>query len=235
MKCDEGRPSCFWCYKVGQPCVYPQSTNQEHTSNSMLVTRRSLLPIASKPQTLKLNLVPGTEKAKKIFELYVVKISDMLVGSFDGEFWTRVVIQRSFAEPAVWHSVAAMTMLAELRLKERTSRMITAETIELHDTAMINYSKAIRFSSLTIASMTHERRESLLIASLIFCLIELILVDLDKAMLHLDAGARLLQDWKKDSLIAQPHQRHAIESFLKPEFEYMRMLPSAHIVGFTQC
>lgn len=186
-------------------------------------TRRRILPNTFRPQTLRLNLVPGREKGKRTFELYVVEISDMLVGSFDGEFWTRILVQRSCAEPAVWHSLLALTMLAELRLKERTTRGVISEASELQHTAMTHYNRSVQLSSSMASALSHEKVESLIINSLIFALIELTLVDIEKASLHLTGGARLIEAWLAENSAPQPHQRYLFDAFLKPMFDYMGM------------
>ena len=224
MKCDEKKPSCSWCTRAGKTCHYATQKIDNAPENAQNIARRSLLPYVSQPQTLKLNLVPGSGKEKRSFEFYVSELGDMLAGSFDAEFWKQIIVQRSCTVPALWHSLVSLSMFTELRDRGMVASLDTSDPTQSRSAAIQHYNKALRLSSSSIASKDSIEIEGVIINSIVFTLIELVLVDVSKASLHLSSGGKLLEIWRRENPVPQPHQKRMFEDFLIPIFDYMGKL-----------
>lgn len=220
VKCDEQKPYCSWCTKIGKQCVYPVNPT-DNVDHKQVTRQRLLLPQVAGARLLKLNLVPGSGMEKRSFEFYVVELGDMLTSSFDIAFWKGILIQRSCSEPALWHSLVSLSMFSELRNKDVNG--VRAKTTDRSDNlALWHYNKAIQLSTQSVTANDPSASDILLVNSILFTLIELVQVDVARASVHLSSGFRLLERSKAEQQKVQPYQKDFLQELLVPMFSHMR-------------
>lgn len=211
------KPICGWCAKAGKECEYelPKAASKASHGREIML-RRPLQPKATTISHLSLNLVPGSGKEKRSFEFYVSELGPMLSGSFDIEFWNQLLIQRSCAEPAIWHSVISLSMLHE----HATLNSDASSATEVRTSALQHYNKAVgSLNRHTTDAQLHF--ENLVIACTMFACIEVLLQDPEKAGIHMTSGMKMVQDWKLKSSSAPPYQKKFMEGLMEPIFDDM--------------
>src|SRR4051812_17128273 len=114
VKCDEGRPACYRCVSTGRTCdgygIWGGggTTNSHHKPFTPPDT-----PLDQK-QTAQCTIVAGpltpSPDAKDYFDWFKCRTALKLPGTFRASgFWTTLLFQASFSEPAVLHAVLALS------------------------------------------------------------------------------------------------------------------------------
>ncbi|KAI0379043.1 hypothetical protein F5Y04DRAFT_290737 [Hypomontagnella monticulosa] len=181
VKCDEGKPRCQRCISTGRKCdgyVTPASS----TSLSWHRPRQ---------------LFPNIDDAQERRALeFFIKAAPSLSGPTDPYFWTHLVVQFSTFEPAVRHSVVAISSLYEQIQNDPDS----VHPLVDNRLALGHYNSAIR----RLKSMENE--PLVLLVCVLFVCIEFLLRNREAAISHCNHAVRILENveacypWTKEYL-----------------------------------
>lgn len=144
----------------------------------------------------------------------------MLSGNCDHEFWTRILTQTSCVDPAVWHSVMAVSMLQQHSI----SRSPEADGKDLLYHSLQHYNKAVELLTKPILD-ARVRSETLIIACAVFVCIEVMLGDIESSRKHIFSGVQMINDWKQQRFRAPSYQRGLMEGHMEPIFDNMGSSP----------
>lgn len=187
MKCDQGRPSCYKCTSTGRTCdgygIWGGGGNPRGAVGELAAAKCVQLP-CQQPQTIRPRLSPSsfpnlqqTSAARALcyFQRYTtVKFS----GLFESQFWSKLVLQACFSEPAAFHAATALGATHQndftLSMQEQNKSMMHLRR------KMRNKDK----NSLDIA----------LITCLLYVCLELMKGDLKAGQVHLHNGRAILQE-----------------------------------------
>ncbi|KAI1134570.1 hypothetical protein F5Y05DRAFT_397527 [Hypoxylon sp. FL0543] len=169
VKCDEGKPSCQRCVSTGRECdgyaVPP--------SSSALSWHR--------PRHLFPNVDDASER--RALQFFCQAAGPSLSGPMDPYFWTHLVMQFSTFEPAVRHSVVAISSLYEqIQSNQKSVRLLADNSLAIH-----HYNSAIQ-------ELKSKKNEPLvLLVCILFICVEFLLGDRKAAIQHCKHGVLLLE------------------------------------------
>ncbi|KAI1625262.1 hypothetical protein EDD37DRAFT_649588 [Exophiala viscosa] len=201
-KCDEGRPSCQRCLSTGRICdgygVWGGGNNpfKQHPSSQI-----SLFTGKEPGLTSKLSLISPTA-AQKLFPIHTVSADEhicmewfihrtatKLPGAFESDFWTTLLPQASYSEPAVLHAIIT---LASVHKRQVLDLSTCADTSELF--ALQHYTRATGDLRRKIETRSKTSTQVALIACAIFVQLEYLRGCYQTALTHLRHGLVLLED-----------------------------------------
>ena len=195
MKCDETKPYCKRCLSGKRICDgynividVPKRKLQEISH----LDRGRIPDILPKPM-ITLDSLPTLDPMKSpIFEHFRSQTIPELAGLRSSGFWRNVALPACYSEPAILHASLALSCAHRFRAEQKSGRsQPSSQSIRL--IAIVEYNKAIH--SLNEQILEHENASSLrviLIACVIFIVLELFGGCLDKAVVHLSEGRKLL-------------------------------------------
>ncbi|KAM0334459.1 hypothetical protein ACHAQA_001486 [Verticillium albo-atrum] len=200
VKCDEGRPACTRCVTTGRVCdgygVWGGGGNDYHERCVVDKTEALCVQIVSCPRASLPILVLNPEE-KECFEWFKHRTSTKLPASYASGFWSTLVFQSSFQEPAVLN--AAITLgsyhkketcaIQDHQGKATNSSLTAPERFTLG-----HYVKAIHHLQPHFSSKSKASTRVALIACFLFVSFELLRGHFEAALVHLDNGLRILED-----------------------------------------
>lgn len=182
MKCDETKPACNRCTSTGRTCdgyvIIPRKKRSDHA-----ISRRPALAPEVGPAEL------------MALDFFQHKTAPALSSYFDAEFWTRLVFQMSYVEPAVLHAMVAVGSLHEQREQDiKIIPMISsldnavAKTSYAQDDqfAIAQYNKAMVHLSKRLES--ESAIEVALLTCILFVCVEFLRGDAEPAVSHFRSG-----------------------------------------------
>ncbi|KAE9367722.1 hypothetical protein N431DRAFT_548087 [Stipitochalara longipes BDJ] len=224
VKCDESKPICIRCQKLGVFCGGYRAKKEWHPSSSS-TSAKVLLPktqYLSQPSTRLFD----TADEQRYFALFSDKIVAELLPYFDPSPWRYMILQACAAEPSIRHAATAIGALgktfetaqsgrgrrpgvinhrapalggptdAAQRVKGRISRREQIEGAVLHHQyALEQYQKAIK--EMQNITSGNSIRTALITCIIIACF-ENLHGNQDSASTQLQSGIALLQEWKKN-------------------------------------
>ena len=187
VKCDEGKPTCSNCDRTGRKCdgYGPRPSQQA----------QGLVP--SNPNASLGVTLPGTSIERRHFNYFQHRTASDLAGHFNSGFWSQLVPQVSHCEPAVRHAVLALGSLHETLNNNGQEFGTRPLSISGRETSLQQYDKAV---TALRARMGSEDESNILEVALICCALfnsfETLHGNHDQALLHLQNGLKMLQEWK---------------------------------------
>ncbi|KAI0836544.1 hypothetical protein F5Y06DRAFT_273718 [Hypoxylon sp. FL0890] len=170
VKCDEGKPNCQRCVSTGRKCdgyaVPP--------SSSSLSWHR--------PRHLFPNVDDASER--RALQFFCQAAGPSLSGPMDPYFWTHLVMQFSTFEPAVRHSVVAISSLYEQMHSNPRSVQLLAD----NKLAICHYNSAIR------ELKSKENEPLVLLVCILFICVEFLLGNREAAIQHCKHGVLILEN-----------------------------------------
>ncbi|KAI8958805.1 hypothetical protein F5Y11DRAFT_359696 [Daldinia sp. FL1419] len=194
VKCDEGKPHCRRCLSTGRRCDgYVQTA-----ASSDLTWHR--------PR----HLFPGIDDVneKRALQFFCQAAGPSLSGPMDPYFWTHLVLQFSHFEPAVRHSVVAISSLYE-HIQTRPKK--SAHQLVDNKFALSHYNSAIK----ELKSMNNE--PLVLLVCILFICIEFLQDNQGAAIQHCKHGVHIL----KKAEVAFPWTKE----YLSPIFRRLTLFP----------
>ncbi|KAI1453006.1 hypothetical protein F4805DRAFT_445207 [Annulohypoxylon moriforme] len=172
VKCDESKPHCQRCVSTGRKCD-GYAPPQPPASSALSWHRpRHLFP----------NVNDVSER--RALQFFCQAAGPSLSGPMDPYFWTHLVMQFSTFEPAVRHSVVAISSLYEqIYSKPSSVRLLTDDRL-----ALSHYNSAIR----ELKSMNNE--PLVLLVCILFVCIEFLLGNREPAIEHCKHGVVILEN-----------------------------------------
>ncbi|KAI5856687.1 hypothetical protein GGS23DRAFT_617725 [Durotheca rogersii] len=182
VKCDEGKPCCQRCVSTGRKC------------DGYAAAASSLGLSWHRPRHLFPNIDDQAER--RALQFFCDAAGPSLSGPLNPYFWTHLVVQFSTFEPAVRHSVVAISSLYEqLYANPGSAPPLTPNTL-----ALTHYNSAIR----ELKAMRNE--PLVLLVCVLFICIEILMANRDTAIQHCKHGVSILENveasypWTKEYL-----------------------------------
>ncbi|OTA56587.1 hypothetical protein K449DRAFT_387321 [Hypoxylon sp. EC38] len=170
VKCDEGKPNCRRCVSTGRKCdgyALPPSS-----SGLSWHRPRHLFP----------NVDDVSER--RALQFFCKAAGPSLSGPMDPYFWTHLVIQFSTFEPAVRHSVVAISSLYEqMHANPRSVHLLADNRLALY-----HYNSAIR------ELKSKENEPLVLLVCILFICVEFLLGNREAAIQHCKHGVLILEN-----------------------------------------
>ncbi|KAI2617840.1 hypothetical protein GGR54DRAFT_631287 [Hypoxylon sp. NC1633] len=182
VKCDEGKPNCQRCESTGRKC------------DGYVSTTPSVGLSWHRPRHLFSNVDDVGER--RALQFFFSTAGPSLSGPMDPYFWTHLVMQFGTFEPAVRHSVVAISSLYEQIHSTPGSAQLEAD----NGLAIYHYNSAIR----ELKSMENE--PLVLLVCILFVCIEFLRGNRDAAIQHCKHGVFILENveasypWAKEYL-----------------------------------
>ncbi|KAH7040966.1 uncharacterized protein B0I36DRAFT_311845 [Microdochium trichocladiopsis] len=194
IKCDEGKPSCQRCTSTGRKCDGYAEASPPPTGT-----------LWYRPRTA----FQGVDDAAELraIQRFTEDLSPVLAGHLDPYFWTHLVMQFSHFEPAVRHSLVAISALHDQPTALTTTRPQLAD----NPFALHHYNAAIR-------KLRAMRNEPLaLLVCILFTCIEVLQGNKPAASAHCRHGTLILSHVEK----TYPWARR----YLSPIFRRINIMP----------
>lgn len=199
VKCDEQRPACSNCTKRGHKCdgyAPPPNSHGQRTSRLAPPDVSASLDLSVRKVDI---ILPGTSNERRHFHYFQQRTVADLAGYFDSAFWYQLVLQISHCEPAVRHGIIALGSLHETLDKGGREFGLRSLPIAERDFSVQQYSRSVTSLRSRLASEEESNTlEIALICCIIFNSFETIYGNHDQALLHLQSGLKILQQWKAD-------------------------------------
>ncbi|KND90077.1 putative transcriptional regulatory protein C15D4.02 [Tolypocladium ophioglossoides CBS 100239] len=199
IKCDESRPECQRCKSTGRTCDGYKPPPSGSYSWSHLLRGRPRPALTPTPSADPIEL-----RGLAFFRQVVAPV---LGGPLDGSFWTHLVAQVTYSEPAARHAVLAISSLYEAF----GARQLELEFAPPHDGnefAIKHYNSAIRHIVTPHASSGSI--DTVLLVCVLFICIEFLRGDAKAAISHVSHGISLLNSSKARSDIVSTFRHLAI-------------------------
>lgn len=166
VKCDETKPHCNRCIKFGRQCDGYGEHEVPKNSQAVVTRIASFRPLAPLLQHLQPSptLSKGPEE-HQYFRYFRESTAPILSGGFDDPLWNRIILQTSYAEPAIHKMVISIGAMS------RASALAGKESIANHRKyAFLEYGKALKGVRQIVKSNTPDSTRNVLVASLlIYC------------------------------------------------------------------
>ncbi|GKT76248.1 hypothetical protein ColTof4_08671 [Colletotrichum tofieldiae] len=200
VKCDEAKPNCLRCSSAGRVCYGYLPPAPPASDQLRLLKPQSLFPSIDRQQS-------------RALQFFCEMVSPNLPGATDPYFWTHLVIQFSRYEPAVRHSITAISSLYEdiIRVQDspfgaRAGRAQNNALTLRHYNAAIKELKGIQNPGLV------------LLVCLLFICIEILQNNRETALRHCSHGIAILANSESASL-------KWVRQYLTPLFRRLSALP----------
>ncbi|KAM0425570.1 hypothetical protein ACHAPT_009101 [Fusarium lateritium] len=179
VKCDETKPKCNRCLSTGRQCdgYLPQKQDKKQRLGPS-----SQLLLANPGRTF-----PGIETRLegRALQYFCEIAGPYLSGPTDRYFWTNLVMQFANFEPAVRHSVVAISSLYE----QLPSGLRQGASVQDQRLILTHYNAAIReLKTMTVA----EKQPLVLLVCILFICIEFLQSNDEAAIKHCKHGLTML-------------------------------------------
>jgi hypothetical protein len=197
VKCDEGFPTCLKCTKTGRKCDGYKVKGKDSLS---LVERDVFLdPITRLP----FNFPCKDEQERRAFQYFFTKTSAEIAGFLPSEFWTKLILQASYTDPAILHSVIALGSAHETYEEEDPGYLRRGGSTRQHF-ALQQSNKAIGHLLEQSSAGIPRSGESVILACILFICLETFQGNHAAALVHLESGLSILESWLRDDNEQRP-------------------------------
>ena len=237
VKCDETKPECNMCISTGRACDGYVIKPRKKRSDAAIVKEPSLTPEIVKEPSPTPEIGVSELRALRFF---YQKTAPSLSSYFDADFWTYLVMQMSYAEPAIRHAIIALGALHEQR--EQEVKMLpnlpsvhnvdprkapSSEATKPDDRnnrfALAQYNKAIGHLSKRLDSNTSV--EVALLACILFVCVEFLRGDAQPAISHFTSGMTIaLAYFHTNSSHTAAATLERIKEYMLPFFNRIELL-----------
>ncbi|KAE8382306.1 hypothetical protein BDV26DRAFT_299697 [Aspergillus bertholletiae] len=215
VKCDEAPGACGNCTSSGRSC------------DGYDIQRLPPLTRSSKKKTPWSQLLPevgggvrwitNTDE-RRCFSYFQYYTIPTLSGFFNSALWDKLVLQMSYAEPAVYHAAVALSAIHQD--VEMHGMPLPGQELELYNTwhrfTMEQAGRSFAILNGRHFSQDPRLREVMLLCCLLFVLMELLRGRYDDAFQHLEGGLRILDELKAQRQLVTwtPHESPVEEALV---------------------
>lgn len=182
IKCDESRPSCKKCTLTGRKCggygIWDDSPPARDNDKISIWTQKR--PSYSIGSNLSLFPAADTSSERSALDHFERYMRTKLCGAFESQFWGKLILQASYQEPAILHSVIALS----------------ASQIGDDHLSLTAYSAAIKSLNRYAAGENPWALRITLITCMVFICLEQLKGSRRLAQFHLQSGLRMLEDFQ---------------------------------------
>ncbi|KAL0936150.1 C6 zinc finger domain protein [Colletotrichum truncatum] len=199
VKCDETKPACLRCSNTGRQCDgYPAPPRSE------------LRPF--RPKTIAMFPGVASQAEGRALQFFCEMAGPNLPGSIEPFFWTHIVLQFSRFEPAVRHSLVAISSLYEDVTKAKVGpSSLKGQRLRDNSLALTHYNSAIR------ELMGLKNQEVVLLVCVLFICIELLQSNSEAALRHCAHGNAIFK-------FSETASYHWVKEWLMPLFRRLNAL-----------
>jgi hypothetical protein len=189
VKCDETRPHCQRCLKMGSSC-------DGYGTDSPRLPGHQLRVVFAEPSTLS-SFVPGQIKIENDLEghfinLFRHRIVVLLPGHTTSTLWTSLMLQALHEEPAIRHAAVALCASLPMRSRSGNCSVMNAPY------SLTQYQKALKSLQALLSNADFRSRETALMTCLLLICFEVISGDPNVALLHLEYALQILKKAEHD-------------------------------------
>ena len=223
VKCDEIRPRCQQCKRLGLTCWYEAHRGSGPSTGSNTSLARLPIPVYILPFS-----VGGAPSERRAFHYYINSAATNLSGHTNDIFWTKILPQRCEHEHVLRHCLIALSCthleycdseLASNNVSEDGLDHCSVETLEA-------YGKAVSKLRRYMDTKSQPDARLVLMCILVLYTFERLRKNTEAAMAHLDNGIRILQ-----ASIASRLRKAA--DTLDGDMEALRLAFARHDAGAT--
>lgn len=196
VKCDETKPLCKRCTNTGRHCegyVAKPLALDDHAFGLLLMTQKAHHPFG----------VETSKEEGRALQYFYTSAGPLLSSADETSFWTSLVMQLTHFEPAVRHSVIAISLLHE-QMHQNPQMGLTVPALKDEVLSLKHYNLAIaELKSMDAA----DKQPVVLFACVLFICIELLQANRDIALQHCKHGLAILSQvvyrnpWTQEHLI----------------------------------
>jgi hypothetical protein len=193
VKCDEAFPACQRCIKSGRACdgYGIWGGGGSPPTHHKPVSAPKDVSVVPRPPT------PSTDD-NGYLEWFRCRTAIKLPATFRSSFWSKLLMQASFSEPAVLHAVLALSSIHKRKTVDTDGqRQITASPDRQEQFALRNYVKSINALSHLQPHCSVNDIGSFrvaLITCVVFVCMELLRGHFQTAQVHLRNGISILRE-----------------------------------------
>lgn len=193
MKCDEGRPACRRCVSTGRTCdgygIWGGGNQVRSTHQHPIKEPGVVLQLQPSLSTLPAN----TNRQNEYLEWFRLRTVTKLPGTFNSRFWNLLLLQSSIAEPAVLHSILALSSIHKSGVANVGNlKRIDSIPDREEQFALKEYTKAITHLQPHFLAQDKTSSKIALITCLVFVYLELLRGHFQAAETHLHNGLQIL-------------------------------------------
>ncbi|RDW81438.1 uncharacterized protein DSM5745_04995 [Aspergillus mulundensis] len=193
VKCDESFPVCNRCVSTGRICdgygVWGGGGNQYGGRQSSDSPPDML---DAPPPLVCISPVIASMDDKASFDWFRAKTIVKLPGSYLSDFWTKILLQASHKEQAVWHAILALSTTHRVGLVETGSDPDETTRSSLEQTSLRHLIRAVRYLHPHFSATDKASPRVVLIVCLVFVVHDLLRGHFVSAQVHLRNGLSIL-------------------------------------------
>ncbi|RFU25489.1 hypothetical protein B7463_g10846, partial [Scytalidium lignicola] len=224
VKCDEGKPDCLRCIRIGLTCGGYPSLRSSGTGTG--VSRSSLEPNSElQAPEWQLAQLPGSPKERRAIEFFYHCTVPQLSGLFSHSFWGRFVLQLGIRDPAIRHAMIAVSTIHEATEETDVTAPYSTNSIAIRDEkakfAFMSYNKAIHFLIEEVQTTNSEKPLLIpLTACMVIICAELMRGNIVRSIMHIESGIKILQNWRAARIAGSKPtiEEEYTETYLFPYF-----------------
>lgn len=199
MKCDETRPQCNKCLRIGRHCEgYELPLGNAEKSNAPALLPRAAAVSGTGFTSITLNdfsrSLDGLEL--QAFDFFRNHAANSLAGHFSSTVFEYLVLQVTHQQPVVLHAAVAVGSMYRARLIATQLSFATIHDCPFYSSALKQYNKAIAKLSCYIGGSQDgnptERLIVVLMTCLLFVCFEMLHGDQAVVLAHLVRGLKIL-------------------------------------------
>ncbi|KAK9233903.1 hypothetical protein V1525DRAFT_391985 [Lipomyces kononenkoae] len=204
VKCDESYPVCHRCSSTGRTCdgygvwggggIQSNRSSRDgaiiaSTSSSSNETCNTILP---RPGYV--SFFVATREDKECFDWFEHRTSPKIRGSFDSEFWSKLILQASINELAVRHAVLAVSFIHRRGSLNVMDTRLEEESIgQVEQVPLRYFARSINNLQRHLSANTQASLRIVLITCIIFTTLDLLRGHFETARIHVRNGVYLLR------------------------------------------
>ncbi|KAK9364324.1 transcriptional regulatory protein moc3 [Lipomyces kononenkoae] len=204
VKCDESYPVCHRCSSTGRTCdgygvwggggIQSNRSSRDRaiiasTSSSSNETCNTILP---RPRYV--SFFVATREDKECFDWFERRTSPKIRGSFDSEFWSKLILQASINELAVRHAVVAVSFIHRRGSLNVMDTRLEEETIgQVEQVPLRYFARSINNLQHHLSANTQASLRIVLITCIIFTTLGLLRGHFETARIHVRNGVYLVR------------------------------------------
>ncbi|ORY11825.1 C6 zinc finger domain protein [Clohesyomyces aquaticus] len=202
VKCDERRPSCRRCACAGRECEGYGVWDNFHRPSQPIGPSDVCIRVPQLRPCVSIRAA-GTGEENRYLEWFMCRTAKKISASFTLNFWSKLVFQASFEEPAI---MDAILTLSSVHNRERLSSTRSQDIPDDQERFMLqHYTKAISHLQYHFCIKGEASVRVALMTCVVFVCVEFLRGRFQTAQIHLENGIKVLGDLQNDSSARSSH------------------------------
>lgn len=204
MKCDENYPVCNRCSSTGRTCdgygVWGGGgdRSKQGSRDGAIIARTPSSPNETcsviLPRPGYISFFVASREDKECFDWFERRASPKLRGSFDSEFWSKLILQASINELAVRHAVLAVSFVHRRGSLNILDTRLEEENIgQVEQVPLRYFARSINNLQHHLSANTQASLRIVLITCIVFTTLDLLRSHFETARIHVRNGVYLVR------------------------------------------